>query len=240
MRWYRWVGLVVVVAMAVVGYKVVQISNSISLPQTEEELAEVRARTAAQDEDAFYRPDNSPMMLQDANPLKNVYFGDLHVHTTESMDAYLFGNRLDMDTAYRVAKGEGAIISSGERVELTRPLDFAALTDHAEGFGRGLACASPGLNEVGRDACDLFESPSIIGFLSLRNSAVDRPLKRDNRYYNGDEEAGRRYAAQTWERVKQAAERHYEPGTFTTFAAYEYSRYCPIAASIIAIFSSAR
>ena len=66
------------------------------------------------------------------NPRRNVYFGDLHVHTSLSFDAHLFGNRFGPDEAYRFASGNPLSYGIGETAVLSRPLDFVALTDHAE------------------------------------------------------------------------------------------------------------
>ena len=65
------------------------------------------------------------------NPLKEVYWGDLHVHTRYSFDAYLGGTRLSPDDAYRFARGEEVEWILGRKVHITRPLDFAAVTDHS-------------------------------------------------------------------------------------------------------------
>ena len=59
------------------------------IPTTEEERAAIRAEVAAQDENVFYKPAQSPRSIQPANPLNNVYFGDLHIHSNLSADAYL-------------------------------------------------------------------------------------------------------------------------------------------------------
>jgi len=64
-----------------------------------------------------------------------VLFGDTHLHTTFSADAGLVGDRLTPDDAYRFAKGETVIASSGIPARLRRPLDFLAVTDHAENLG---------------------------------------------------------------------------------------------------------
>jgi len=75
---------------------------------------------------------------------KQVYFGDLHIHTQLSMDAFLFGNRTTPDQAYRFAKGEPVTHASGEVMQLEEPLDFYAVTDHAEYLGLLAAINSPG------------------------------------------------------------------------------------------------
>jgi hypothetical protein len=63
------------------------------------------------------------------------YFGDTHTHTSYSMDAGAFGARLGPKDAYRFAKGEEVIASSGQHAKLSRPLDFLVVTDHSDGMG---------------------------------------------------------------------------------------------------------
>jgi hypothetical protein len=227
MGWKTWVGLAVVIVLGFGGYRVSLLANALALPNTVEEIAAVRQTVDGQNEDVIYRPDRKPLEAQAANPLNNVYFGDLHVHTNISSDAYLFGNRLDMDTAYRIAKGESQKTRTGELMELTRPLDFAALTDHAEGFGRRIACDGPDLSEAGANQCEEQTIPSLIGFLKMRSKAEQRPMIRDLTVFNDDSVVERDYAAQTWQQVQDAADRHNAPGEFTTFAAYEYSPALP-------------
>ncbi len=79
----------------------------------------------------------------DVDPLKRPYFGDTHVHTTLSLDANLQGTRLTPEDAYRFAQGEAVGIqpydADGQAlrtVQLDRPLDFVALSDHAEFLGQ--------------------------------------------------------------------------------------------------------
>ena len=60
------------------------------------------------------------------------FFGDTHTHTSFSMDAGAFGARLGPRDAYRFAKGEEVIASSGQRAKLSRPLDFMVVTDHSD------------------------------------------------------------------------------------------------------------
>jgi hypothetical protein len=63
------------------------------------------------------------------------YFGDTHLHTSYSMDAGAFGCRLGPRDAYRFARGEEVTASGGQRVKLSRPLDFLVVSDHSDGFG---------------------------------------------------------------------------------------------------------
>src|SRR5688500_3886000 len=61
-----------------------------------------------------------------------VYWGDTHLHTSLSADAYAFGNRISVGEAYRFARGEALTAPNGMRVRLRRPLDFLVVADHAE------------------------------------------------------------------------------------------------------------
>ncbi len=65
----------------------------------------------------------------------HVYFGDTHHHTANSGDAFMNGDRLSPEDAYRFVRGEEVVSSSGVRVKLSRPIDFLVVSDHAEGLG---------------------------------------------------------------------------------------------------------
>ena len=72
-------------------------------------------------------------------PLKEAYFGEIHVHTSYSLDAYIAGTRLTPDMAYRFARGETMTVN-GHKHTILRPLDFVAVTDHGRDVfraGRG-------------------------------------------------------------------------------------------------------
>ena len=74
--------------------------------------------------------------LADQSYPDNVYWGDTHLHSNLSVDAYLHGNRaLGPEAAYRFAKGEVIKTNSGKRVQLRRPLDFLIVADHAFNMG---------------------------------------------------------------------------------------------------------
>src|SRR5690349_13406707 len=74
--------------------------------------------------------------LGQGNPLRDAYFGETHVHTSYSADAWLFGNRLtDPGDAYKYFKGETIKHPLGFDVRIDTPIDFAAVTDHSEYVG---------------------------------------------------------------------------------------------------------
>ena len=152
------------------------------------------------------------------NPERDVYFGDLHIHTMLSMDAYyLFGTRLGPEDAYRFARGE-EVMYMGEPIRRRRPLDFMAVTDHGQIIGSGMAMEDP-------DS-------------ALATSAVGRQFRADQRRYLGSP-GYQAWRAQTagevpgfdiapvsrsaWTRLIDAANDFYEPGRFTTFIAYEWT-----------------
>ena len=66
---------------------------------------------------------------------RQVYWGDTHVHTALSGDAFNGGVRLKPEDAYRFARGEAVVATSGQTAQLERPLDFLVLADHANNIG---------------------------------------------------------------------------------------------------------
>lgn len=88
-----------------------------------------------------------------------VYFGDTHLHTSYSTDAGMIGNTLGPEEAYRFARGEQVISSTGVPAKLGRPLDFLVISDHAENLGLAPAIAesNPELlkNSWGKEQHDL-------------------------------------------------------------------------------------
>jgi hypothetical protein len=94
----------------------------------------------------------------DADPLRKPLFGDLHVHTAFSFDAYIYNLRNRPRDAYRFAKGEAVYLPDVEGnptrcVQLDRPLDFTAVTDHGEFFGEVKMCTTPGLQGYDSPLC---------------------------------------------------------------------------------------
>src|SRR6186713_2897250 len=90
------------------------------------------------------------------------YFGDTHLHTGFSMDAGAFGCRLNPRDAYRFARGEQIMASSGQPAKLSRPLDFLVVTDHSDnmGFFPDLFAGKPEIlaEPMGRKWYDMIQS----------------------------------------------------------------------------------
>ncbi|MFT4517771.1 MAG: hypothetical protein ACI9JM_000148 [Halioglobus sp.] len=201
---------------------------------------------ALQDDSRVTIPAQEAHIGQPFNPLKNVYWGDLHVHTVESFDAVLFGNTLTIEDAYRFAKGGSMRNNGGELMQLSRPLDFVALTDHAESFGLRTRCGDEGLSWQEKFHCGLMEKPNIVTFLLLlaisddstrvpgepveagtyRNTPRIPPALADFPICKLDESDPQRCNVDSdrdWARYKALADEYNEPGVLTAFSAYEYS-----------------
>ncbi len=149
----------------------------------------------------------------------NLYWGDLHLHSSWSADAGSYGNRLlAPDQAYRFARGETVTAHNGERVRLRQPLDFLMVSDHAEYLGLYplLEAGDPDLLAMpnGGRWHALFKEGRLerIGYLAARDLEAPTETVRDQPF-----------TRTMWDRVIDNAERHNDPGRFTTFIGYEWS-----------------
>ena len=87
----------------------------------------------------------STTALADPNPLREAYFGETHVHTSWSFDAYIFGNHITGPAeAYKYAKGETIKHPMGYDIKITTPLDWMGVTDHSEYVGTVRLANEPG------------------------------------------------------------------------------------------------
>ena len=157
------------------------------------------------------------------NEQRNLYWGDMHVHTALSFDAYIGGILPLPDDAYRFAKGE-AIKVFTEDVRITRPLDFAAVTDHSEYLGELYSIHTPGAPAHNAFVPRYFRS---VGMDTIKQLELFQRLLR-----NAGRSSGRSHlpffqgfetTKSAWDIHIKAAENHYQPGSFTTFAAYEWT-----------------
>jgi len=143
----------------------------------------------------------APGECSDFNPEnRNLYFGDLHVHTNFSMDGFAFGTGLGPSGAYADARNR---------------LDFVAVTDHAEFFGETLICRIPSLPGYDVSACRQLRNGfyNVIGLEKL--CKIDEPLLTPTLCDLTENFI--------WQRVQSAAQQAYDPCTLTTFVGYEYT-----------------
>jgi Protein of unknown function (DUF3604) len=152
-----------------------------------------------------------------------VYWGDTHLHTDMSMDAGAFGNRLDLDDAYRFARGEEVQSTTAGPVRLSRPLDFLVVADHSDnmGFFPDLLAGAPHImsNETGKDWYNRIQA----------GEGVSVALELIGLFSQGQFDPGLVYTPDSapykdaWARTVEAAERYNEPGRFTAFIGYEWT-----------------
>jgi hypothetical protein len=155
-----------------------------------------------------------------ANPLKNVYFGEQHMHTQNSFDAYTIGVRGTWAEAYEFALGKPSKLSTtGEKMQRKTPYDFVAITDHSEYYGvfknmadpksplsknpfaKRMASSDP--KEVQQAAIDII---STIAASDPVKAFVDPGLLKSN-----------------WQDFIKVADKYNDPGKFTTLYAYEWT-----------------
>ncbi len=170
---------------------------------------------------------------RDRDPLRRPFFGDLHVHTSVSFDANAYGTRTRPRDAYRYAKGEmiglppyDADGNATRTAQIDRPLDFAAVTDHAEFFAATDICSDPTSPGYGSTTCTGYRAgdPALPDYGEFAGALLmpETPL-RVCRTNPGLCEARR---ASVWQEVQDAAEEAYDRSadcSFTTFVAYEWT-----------------
>jgi hypothetical protein len=178
------------------------------------------------------------------NTLRNAYFGDLHVHTTYSFDAFAFGTLATPSDAYRYAKGGAIRHPGGFDVQLRQPLDFYAVTDHAMFLGLLNKAADTTTEfskyEVSKPVHDLNKPKSSL-FRILPKGVQDivdglfilKRLRSYRSFIPGtvqgvmdgsiDKELIDRTVRTAWLDTINAAQSQNEPGKFTTFIAFEYT-----------------
>ncbi|MGE0668842.1 MAG: DUF3604 domain-containing protein [Sphingomonadales bacterium] len=152
---------------------------------------------------------------------KDVYFGDLHLHTRHSPDAYGAGNReLSAAEAYRFARGEEVTSSKGLKARLKRPLDFLAVTDHAEYLSAGYRFdqKDPALMDtvVGKRWAGYMEAGEP---KKIRGDFSQSILKPDPARHRLPDDLRK----DIWTEVAEAADRFNDPGRFTAFSGYEWT-----------------
>ncbi len=156
------------------------------------------------------------------NPLRDAYYGETHVHTSFSLDAYIGGTRMTHDDAYRFAKGETVTVE-GQDFQRRRPLDFVAISDHAEYIGEMYSTMFQGA--PGHDQ-ELLEQLRTMTDIKARQEWFLRYVVASNRSTKPQHPpffAGEDTVRMAWQRIIEQAEAHNDPGRFTTLIAFEWS-----------------
>jgi hypothetical protein len=167
------------------------------------------------------------------DPLRTPHFGDLHVHTALSLDASTQGTRAMPADAYRFARGESLGVQPfdadgrpSRTLRLDRPLDFAAVTDHAELFGELTVCHSPDLPGYDSFPCRIQRWFPRLAFF-IANSQVTSSTAPHRFAFCGPDGAICRAAGRTpWLAIQEAAaayQDHTDACRFSTFVGYEWT-----------------
>ena len=152
----------------------------------------------------------------------NVYWGDTHLHTSNSLDARAFGNIRGPEDAYRLARGEEVVASHGEAVKLSRPLDWLVVADHSDGFGT--------MNEIVSGNVDLLKDPVVKDWHNRINEGGETALLATMDIINAISSntipkvmQDKQFIRTLWEEYIEIAEKYNDPGTFTSIIGYEWT-----------------
>jgi hypothetical protein len=187
------------------------------LPTTSAVVALLLAASSlAESADASY----SPYVGRDYPT--NVYFGDTHLHTSISLDAYGDGNTtVGPNEAYRWAKGEEVAGDDGMPTRISRPLDFMMVADHAEYLGLvpAVAAKDPILmkDKEGARWAKMIEEGKLASHVF--SEFIYDITQNTPRLKNAE------FTKSVWDNIIEAAENNNEPGVFTAFIGYEWSSF---------------
>ncbi|NIO15594.1 MAG: DUF3604 domain-containing protein [Deltaproteobacteria bacterium] len=154
-----------------------------------------------------------------------VLWGDTHLHTSLSLDARAFGVKLGPEEAYRFARGEEVTATHGERVKLSRPLDWLVVTDHSDAMGT--------MNEIVAGNPDLLRDPKVRDWheriIKGGETALMATMEVIETFAGVSGEKipeilmNEDFVSSIWERYLDTAEKYNEPGRFTTIIGYEWT-----------------
>lgn len=158
---------------------------------------------------------------------EQVYWGDTHLHTANSVDAFGFGNRLDAEAALRFAKGEEVTSTKGVKAKLARPLDFLVIADHSDAMG-----ATKAIYDAPRIA--LLGDPLLLRWHDMMHKSPEGSLQVTGELIDGaakgtlppdliDPKQQAKRTSDLWAAHGEIVERYNEPGKFSAFMGFEYT-----------------
>jgi len=167
------------------------------------------------------------------NPLRNLYFGDLHFHTDLSHDAWIYGVRSTPEEGYGFARGEPIALppydeyGHGTRtLQIDRPLDFAALTDHSEFLAETKACITTDSEAYDSLTCTIFREVNFLSTIVISNALFFPHPARSADICGPGKADCPALANEVWKGIQEDAETAYDRTSecsFTTFVGYEYT-----------------
>ena len=215
----RWLAVVLTAAIGV----------AVPAVAAEKPSAGATARAAA----ATKKEETAPHRCASWTPTRKPLFGDLHVHTALSFDANSLGTRNMPADAYRFAKGEELGLqpydehgNAGRHVQLERPLDFAAITDHAELLGELHICHTPGVAGYNSLVCQTQRRWPLLAYIFVSSRMLNSATPVRYSFCGRDGSLCREAASGPWQTIRDAAEQAYDRTdacSFTSFVAYEWS-----------------
>ncbi len=158
------------------------------------------------------------------NPLNNVYFGEQHLHTQNSPDAYSMGTRNTTDDAYNFCKGKAIKKNtSGQIVQRKTPYDWCAVTDHAEYFGVLPQLSDPKSDLITKNKDNeiiklILSSDAKKGDEAFARIAVGLTTNNPDPVFNDP-----KVINANWLKHIEITNKHNDPGKFTTFIAFEWT-----------------
>jgi len=151
-----------------------------------------------------------------------VFWGDTHVHTNNSLDARGFGCIIGPEEAYRFALGEEVMTSHGEPFKLSRPLDWLVVADHSDGMGA--------MKEIIAGNPRLLQDETVRGWYTAFSAggeeAFQATMEVINAFSQGNVPAvvlDREFQQTVWDEYIDIAEDYNEPGRFTAMIGYEWT-----------------
>jgi hypothetical protein len=149
-----------------------------------------------------------------------VLWGDTHLHTSNSPDAFAFGNRLGPEEAYRFARGETVTSASGQRVQLSRPLDWLVVADHGVAMGT--------MMELYKGNPLLMNDERLRRWHKMMNDSPEQGVLAASELISAGSQGdlppdalNPKIAKAVWNDYTTTAEQYNEPGRFTALIGYE-------------------
>ena len=161
-----------------------------------------------------------------SGPAMKLLWGDTHLHTSNSIDAFGFGVKLGPEDALRFARGEEVKSTWGLKAKLERPLDFLVIADHSGGLGATKALYdTPGFlirdPTLRRWHDEMHKGPE--GMQRITAELIDRAGRNDLPKSLTNPERQRKTTTSIWTGHSTLVERYNEPGKFTAFVGFEYT-----------------
>ncbi|NOU03032.1 MAG: DUF3604 domain-containing protein [Novosphingobium sp.] len=170
-------------------------------------------------------PSRGAALAGDTYPQRPLW-GDTHLHTTNSFDAFGAGNRLGPDDALRFARGEEVATADGQKAKLGRPLDFLVIADHSDAIGV--------TTDLYNTPAENLTDPTLRRWRDMMHAGPESSYKMTREVISAAQNGTlpaemtnpkrlRETTRRVWDAQLDSVERYNQPGTFTAFIGFEYS-----------------